>query len=80
MVIAQHRIAAVMPQLGISEDFLAFLDCGGGQLVISRALGALDHGFQGLKRFFSSSERLFTATKLLVREVFGEGRASSAYA
>lgn len=80
MVIAQHRIAAVMIQLGISEDFLALLDGGGRQLVIGRAFGALDDRFQGLKRLFSSSERLFTATKLLIREVFGEGRASSAYA
>lgn len=69
-----------MSQLGISEDFLALLDGGGCQFVIGRAFGALDDRFQGLKRLFSSSERLFTATKLLIREVFGEGRASSAYA
>lgn len=80
MVIAQHRIAAVVSQLGISEDFLALFDGGGCQFVIGRAFGALDDRFQGLKRLFSSSERLFTAAKLLIREVFGEGRASSAYA
>jgi hypothetical protein len=61
----------------LKEDFFALLDGGRGQFAID-AFGAFDERFELYQGLLRSSERLLTATELLVREVFGEGRAGPA--